>query len=132
VYGRAAWGPTGVDLRFTGVLRFPSGVMAEFTSAFTMDHRGLEPIGDEGSALLVDPWQADPATLVLRGEVVARWHPEDPSPMEVPYFHEFENFSAAVRGEADILLGRDHAVGQARVLGALYESARTGREIALD
>jgi predicted dehydrogenase len=132
VYGRAAWGPTGVDLRFTGVLRFPSGVMAEFTSAFTMDHRGLEPIGDEGSAMLVDPWQADPATLVLRGEVVARWHPEDPSPMEVPYFHEFENFSAAVRGEADVLLGRDHAVGQARVLGALYESARTGREIALD
>jgi predicted dehydrogenase len=131
VYGRAAWSPSGVDLRFTGVLRFPSGVMAEFTSAFTMDHRGLEPIGDQGSALLVDPWQADPATLVRGGEVVTRWHPDDPQPMEVPYFHEFENFSAAVRGEAEVLLGRDHAAGQARVLGALYESARSGREIAL-
>ena len=131
VYGRAAWGPSGVDLRFTGVLGFPSGVMAEFTSAFTMDHRGLEPIGDQGSALLLDPWQAEPATLVRDGAVVAQWHPEDPHPMEVPYFHEFENFCATVRGEAKILLGRDHAAGQARVLGALYESARTGREIAL-
>ena len=131
VYGRAAWGPSGVDLRFTGVLRFPSGAMAEFTSAFTMDHRGLEAIGDQGAALLVDPWQADPATLVRGGEVVTRWHPEDPNPMEVPYFHEFENFCAAIRGEAEVLLGRDHAAGQARVLGALYESARSGREIAL-
>ena len=131
VYGRAAWGPSGVDLRFTGVLRFPSGVMAEFTSAFTMDHRGLEAIGDRGSALLLDPWQADPATLVRDGDVLTHWHPEDPNPMEVAYFHEFENFCAAVRGEAEILLGRDHATGQARVLGALYESARSGREIAL-
>ena len=110
VYGRAAWGPTGVDLRFTGVLRFPSGVMAEFTSGFTMDHRGLEAIGDEGSAMLLDPWQADPATLVRDGEVT-QWHPDDPQPMEVPYFHEFDNFSAAVRGEAELLLGRDHAAG---------------------
>jgi xylose dehydrogenase (NAD/NADP) len=131
VYGRAVWAPSGVDLRFTGVLRFPSGVMAEFTSAFTMDHRGLEAIGDQGSALLLDPWQADPATLVRGEEVVTRWHPEDPNPMEVPYFHEFENFCAAVRGESEVLLGRDHAAGQARVLGALYESARSGREIAL-
>ena len=128
VYGRAVWAPSGVDLRFTGVLRFPSGVMAEFTSAFTMDHRGLEAIGDAGSAMLLDPWQADPATLVRDGEV-SRWHPDDPNPMEVPYFHEFDNFSAAVRGDAEPLLGRDHAAGQARVLGALYESARTGREI---
>ena len=120
VYGRAVWGPTRVDLRFTGVLRFPSGVMAEFTSGFTMDHRGLEAIGDEGSAMLLDPWQADPATLVRDGEVT-HWHPDDPNPMEVPYFHEFDNFSAAVRGEAELLLGRDHAAGQARVLGALYE-----------
>ena len=42
-----------------------------------------------------------------------------------------DNFSAAVRGEAELLLGRDHAAGQARILGALYESARSGREIAL-
>ena len=102
--------------------------MAEFTSAFTMDHRGLEAIGDEGSAMLLDPWQADPATLVRDGEVT-RWHPDDPNPMEVPYFHEFDNFSAAVRGDAEPLLGRDHAASQARVLGALYESARRGREI---
>ena len=83
MYGRAVVGPSGVDLRFTGVLRFPSGVMAEFTSAFTMDHRGLEAIGDEGSAMLLDPWQADPATLVRDGEVT-HWHPDDPNPWRSP------------------------------------------------
>ena len=76
--------------------------------------------------MLLDPWQADPATLVRDGEVT-HWHPDDPKPMEVPYFHEFDNFSAAVRGEAEPLLGRDDAAGQARVLGALYESARSGQ-----
>jgi len=129
VYGRAAWGPSGVDLRFTGVLRFPSGVMAEFTAAFTMDHRGLEAIGSTGSAMLLDPWQAEPATLVGDGEIIPRWHPDDPHPMEVPYCHEFENVSAAIRGEAEPLLGREHAAGQARVLAALYESARSGKEV---
>jgi hypothetical protein len=44
---------------------------------------------------------------------------------------ELENLSAAVRGLAEPLLGRQDAVDQARVIGALYRSAEQGSVVAL-
>ena len=128
VYGRAVWGRAAsiCALPASSASRAASWPSSRRHSRWTT---GLEAIGDAGSAMLLDPWQADPATLVRDGEVT-HWHPDDPNPMEVPYFHEFDNFSAAVRGGAEPLLGRDHAAGQARVLGALYVGAKR-REIAL-
>ena len=51
VHGEQVTGPSGVDVRFTGTLRFPRDVVAEFTCAFTYDH--AEPGGDRqrGNAL---------------------------------------------------------------------------------
>ena len=37
--------------------------------------------------------------------------------------------SAAVRGEAEPLLGREDALGQARAIEALYEAADGGRAV---
>ena len=45
---------------------------------------------------------------------------------EDSYRLELENVSDAIRGEAELLLGRDDAIGQARVLEALHESATSG------
>jgi D-xylose 1-dehydrogenase (NADP+, D-xylono-1,5-lactone-forming) len=42
------------------------------------------------------------------------------------YFLQVENFSAALRGEAEPLLGRADALGQVRVIEALYRSAASG------
>ena len=42
-----------------------------------------------------------------------------------PYALEFENFSAAIRGEAEPLLGARDAVAQAAAIEALYRSAET-------
>jgi xylose dehydrogenase (NAD/NADP) len=42
------------------------------------------------------------------------------------YRLELENVSAAIRGEADLLLGREDAVSQARTIDALYRSAAAG------
>jgi hypothetical protein len=39
--------------------------------------------------------------------------------------------SDAIRGEAELLLGREDAVGQARVLEALHESATNGAPVSL-
>ena len=47
------------------------------------------------------------------------------------YRLELENVSDAIRGEAELLLGREDAVAQARVLEALYESATGGSPISL-
>ena len=47
------------------------------------------------------------------------------------YQLELENVSDAIRGEAPLLLGRADAVGQARVIDALYRSAASGTRIAV-
>ena len=50
---------------------------------------------------------------------------------ENSYRLEAENMSAAIRGEAQLLLGRDDAVGQARTIEALYQAADTGQTVCL-
>jgi predicted dehydrogenase len=47
------------------------------------------------------------------------------------YRLELENMSDAIRGEGELLLARDDAIGQARALEALYESARSGEPVDL-
>ena len=42
------------------------------------------------------------------------------------YRLELENVSDAIRGEGELLLGREDAVAQARALEALHESATSG------
>lgn len=43
-----------------------------------------------------------------------------------------ENVSDAIRGEAPLLLGRDDALGQARVIESLYRSAGAGVPVELE
>ena len=119
VIGVAALDQNGVDRRFTGILRFPSGPIAEFSSGFTSNHRGLEAIGRDGSVRATDPWQLVPGHD-LAGRCRDVLEPAD------PYTLELEDMAAAIRGERPALLGRADALGQARVIEALYRSAETG------
>ena len=48
-------GPSGVDLAFSGLLRFPSGLVAEIVAGFTSHHRSLEAIGTQGHASAARP-----------------------------------------------------------------------------
>jgi xylose dehydrogenase (NAD/NADP) len=124
VYGEQVAGPTGVDSRFTGTLRFSSGVVAEFFSSFTTEHMSLEAIGTEGTLFLADPWHARKPAIVRDGEEIAL-EPAD------SYRLELENVSSAIRGEAPLLLGREDAIGQAKAVEALYRSAETGSAVRL-
>jgi D-xylose 1-dehydrogenase (NADP+, D-xylono-1,5-lactone-forming) len=47
------------------------------------------------------------------------------------YRLQLENMSDAIRGEAEPLLGRQDAVGQARAIEALYRSAAEGRPVSM-
>ena len=125
VFGVQDVGPSGVDLRFTGVLTFPGGVVAEFTSAFTTDHESLEAIGKTGSIRLPAPWHNVHGVFFLDEEEV-RLDPGN------PYQLELENMGAAIRGEAEPRLGRADALGQARAIAALYESAAAGTPVRVD
>ena len=129
VYGEAWFGPSGTDWVTTGILRFPGDVIATFDCGTALPGRDeLEAVGSEGSLFLDDPWHAFHPGIEIRrdGEVEqVALEPADSYRLEV------ENLSDAIRGEGTPLLGREDALGQARVLEALHESATSGRRIAL-
>jgi xylose dehydrogenase (NAD/NADP) len=123
VYGEALL-RGGIDVGFSGVLRFPEGLVASITCSFRAPHQGLEAIGRDGTLLVGSPWHAPDGVVLLRGEEVR-------VPVVSPYLLQLENFAAAIRGEAEPLLGREDALGQARTLGALLRSAASGRPVEL-
>jgi predicted dehydrogenase len=119
VFGMGVPGPTGVDIRFSGLLHFPSGVVAEFTSGFTSEHHSLEAIGTTGSVGLTNPWKSDSVAIVRDGV-------QTPIDGDNFYRLELEDLGRAIRGEGPPRLGRADALGQARAIGALLRSAATG------
>ena len=119
VFGVQVVGPTGVDVRFNGLLHFPGGAVAEFMSGFEADHRGLEAIGSDGSVRLTNPWLPEDASYVRDGL-------EIPFGLFDPYQLELEDLSRAIRERRPPLLGRADALGQARAIEALYRSAASG------
>ncbi len=129
VFGEAWYGPSSTDWVFTGVLRFPGDVLATFDCGTALANRDeLEAIGSEGSLFLDDPWHCTKPVIELRrdgGVELIELTPED------SYRLELENLSDAIRGEAQLLLGRDDALGQARTLEALHESATSGTPVTL-
>ena len=128
-YGEAWFGPSGTDWVFGGTLRFPGNVIALFDCGTAMPERDeLEAIGSEGSLFLDDPWHCTMPVIELRRDGnVERIELERAD----SYRLELENVSDAIRGEAELLLARDDAVGQARALEALHESATTGTAVSL-
>jgi len=128
-YGEAWFGPSGTDWVFGGKLRFPDNVIALFDCGTAMPERDeLEAVGSEGSVFLDDPWHCNVPVIELRRDgKVERIELE---PVD-SYRLELENVSDAIRGEGELLLGRQDAVGQARTLEALYQSATQGVPVAL-
>ncbi len=121
-----AWpAPSGVDDRFSGILDFGEGVAGTLTSGFRSEHSSIEAIGSEGSLFLDDPFHGHKTRLVGSDGFA-----ED-IPLVNPYELELEDFAAAIRGEHPPRLGRADALGQARALAALYESAAEGRRVSL-
>ncbi len=127
VYGSARLGDTGTDWVFAATMRFPGGVLAQFDCGTALPNRDeLEAIGSEGSLFLDDPWHArTPVIEVRRGDAVERIEHE---PVD-SYRLELENLSDAIRGEGELLLGREDAVAQSRVLEALHRSAETRQPV---
>ena len=125
VFGVQSLAPSGVDRAFSGLLRFPSGLVAEIVCGFTSDHRSLEAIGSKANLLLRDPWLGEDGGIRLGGR-------EIPVESDDAYRLEIENMSAAILGDGKPLLGRADALGQARTIEALYRSAETGTAVSLE
>jgi D-xylose 1-dehydrogenase (NADP+, D-xylono-1,5-lactone-forming) len=129
VFGEQVIGPTGVDVRFHGTMRFPSDVVSQWDCGMVMPDRDeLEVIGDEASLFLDDPWHCRAPVIELRRD-------EQTERIELElvdsYGLELENLSDAIRGQGEPLLGREDAVAQARTIEALFRSAESATPIDL-
>lgn len=127
VVGRQVLGGGGVDVRFTGLLRFerPGGeVLGVLDCGFDLARRAhLEVVGSDGRIVVEDPWAANrPGLALQRGDEV---EPIAIAPADA-YRLELEDLARAAATGGVPLLGREDAVGQARALEALYRSAETG------
>jgi len=122
-------GGDGVDVRMAGTLRFSGDVLGHFDCGMDLPMRtGLEVVGAEGTLVLEDPW--------FGGRPRIRVRRLDGSEEDVEadaadaYACQWRDFAGAAAGEHPPLLGREDAVGQARAIAALYESAASGRAVA--
>ena len=124
VFGEQTTGPSGVDELFSGMLRFPSGLVAEIVTGFTSVQRSLEAVGSEGTIVSRDPWLGEFGGIELNGR-------PEPVAQDNAYRLEMENLSAAILGRGQPLLGRADALGQARTIDALLRSAASGEAVSL-
>ena len=119
----------GVDTGFAATMSFHGGVVGQFDCGFRLPMRDeLEVVGTEGSIFLDDPWHCRRPVIEVRrdgGVEEIALEPVD------SYRLELENLADAIRGEAEPLLGREDALGQARGIEALYRSAATGEAVTL-
>jgi D-xylose 1-dehydrogenase (NADP+, D-xylono-1,5-lactone-forming) len=120
-------GGDGVDVALAATMRFPGDVIAHFDCGLMLAARDdLEVVGDGGSLFLDDPWHCRRPVIELRrddGTELIELEPLD------SYMLEAENMSAAIRGDAELLLTRQDAVGQARAIAAIYEAAESGNVV---
>lgn len=144
-YARATWGPTGVDLAFAGQLEYPSGVKVQFTASMTTPIRRWARIaGEHGTLELDQPWLTDLGgmTIVRQGLMRAsagagtfgdapdqiehsQW---DYGPSDV-YLDELLGFEQIVLDGAVSPYALRDSRANVAVIAALYESARTGRQV---
>ena len=129
VYGQQFLGPSGTDWVFSGTMRFPGDVFAQFDCGTALPDRDeLEAIGTGGSLFVDDPWHClEPVIELRRDGGLERIEVEHAD----SYRLEIENLCDAITGAADPLLGREDAVGQVRAIEALYRSATTGLAVTL-
>ena len=122
-------GGGGVDVTFAAAMRHNDEVLSLFDCGLALDSRDLlEVVGDAGSLLLEDPWHCrNPGIALRRDGKSERIEIERAN----SYRLEAENMSAAIRGEATPLLGRDDALGQARTIEALYRAADAQQVVSL-
>ena len=123
-------GGDGVDARLAATLRFEGDVLGHFDCALDCANRNeLEVTGWDGTLLLRDPWHSrEPVIEVQRGGRLRRARRGG-----APRTRTRASCATSRRrwrASGEPLLGRDDALGQARTISALYESAATGRPVA--
>lgn len=131
VFGWQITGPSGVDELFTGQMRFATGLLAQFDSAFQLPFRAfMEIVGSEGTLTVPTPFK--PQTNV---EVLLR---DKNDGIEIVKIEGESLYHGEIEDMADaVLLGKPPRVslaesrGNVATISALLESARTNRPVTM-
>ena len=116
-----------------GVIRFRSGVLAQFHDAFTIRHAvtGFEVHGTDGSVYGRDVMtQAPRGTITLRRD--GQEEAIDPGPYENLYERSVRRFNAAVRGEGEPAATGEDGVRSLAIALAAREAAQSGRAVRVE
>jgi 1,5-anhydro-D-fructose reductase (1,5-anhydro-D-mannitol-forming) len=128
----AGMGTAEIEDGVMGVVRFKSGVLAQFHDAFTTKYpkTGFEVHGTDGSLVGVDCMTQRPiGTVTLTDAAGTHVLPLDPENL---YERSLKSFHGAMRGEgAPAASGVDGVRSMALAIAAL-ESAKSGRVIAIE
>jgi len=127
VWGSRWNGTSEVDRGFVGILEFRDGCLASFDCSFDLPaRRWVEIVGSEGSLRVVN------AFMPLRGSIELTCRSRKRhlvTGASNPYVDEARVMTQSVRHGVDETLGREDAIGNARTLAALYQSAAAARPI---
>jgi xylose dehydrogenase (NAD/NADP) len=118
----------GADRELAGVLEFSGGFGMVSCGISSARRERMEIVGTEGKIVLDAPFRADKAGGKI--EVTSG----DTSNTETfgeanPYLAELEEFASAVREGREPAVGPREMLGNARVISAMLESARSGGEV---
>lgn len=132
VFGMQEVGKSGVDVSFTGLLRYASGKMAQIASSFmTPYHQSIEICGSQGTLELNRPFNQ------INQEARVVFLPDEGKPERIRskkmdlYAGEVEDMHAAILDGAQQLVSLVETRDHMRTVLALYESARKRKPVNL-
>jgi predicted dehydrogenase len=130
VVGWQELSPSGVDLAFSGMLRFPSGIVAQFDSGFRAAFRAeMEMVGTEGMIRVERAFKGGPdSRLLLTRNDETTAMPFDPDPS---YTGEVEDFAAAALDGRPQRVPLSESSRTVDVICALYRSASESAPVVL-
>jgi D-xylose 1-dehydrogenase (NADP+, D-xylono-1,5-lactone-forming) len=118
----------GADRELAGVLEFDAGLGIISSSISSARRERMEIVGEEERISLDAPFRADKAGGTIE---ITRGGETSTETFEAadPYRAELEEFAAAIRGDRDPAVGPREILGNARTIGALLDSARSGGRV---
>ena len=130
VFGWQVTGSTGIDVVFSGQMRFAGGLLAQFDCGFRAPYRtAMEIVGTKGSMELGSPFK--PAggewIKIKRGDSVDKVR----APEYELYRGEIDDMEQAVLGSQAPRISLENSRGNVATILALLESAQTGRPVRL-
>lgn len=118
--------PACFDKSLVGLMRFPGGLLASFTTSIgAAEQHRVEVRGETGVLAVERPWHPRPTESVIlqrHGEPDVRFD----VPGDDPYYLEVRHFLDVCSGQAAPLWPIEESVLQAQVMEALARSARSG------